>query len=594
MKLINTKVTAIAAAMSLGVSASASANDRIPYDVWASDQSNSVAGASARGVDGSYMWIWNSEHVEAQLAGGSDAKPLKCDGSNAVNPSGLGCDIWSIFTSGLEEVTDNGAKTGETLGTLHAGGAPFGKLHGALPDPQNKYMNVNMFAPNGGYVGIMDGDTKEAVALFRVTSTNTGNTMHMTFWSTSGDALYIANLGGRALERIDIVRDNDGNITNAIMNRAATLPIGKAPGVTDEATAFAGNNAQGNALIGEVAGDYDLNGEAFSQLTPAGYCKENGCAGGPDAPNGGRPNTVIVCPIASEDDNVYITLGGGGLLVADGKSTPMKLVAEYEQQIFNGAGCGGMQVGNDIWLNAGVSASGAGHDQSTFTMYTINDSKIGKGKYMANSPMPYEVYNDHNDRDGNGANTATIGNKVGPASNNTGQLPGISTRRDAHGMMRTVDGSYIHNVDRIQNIVEVFRTGKGKKDRVATYDLTSADGNGNGVGPCAAKSVTDDLGLPGNDPAPDLMGQDPNGDYLVYAARGPIPVSVLHAAQGSCPGVGIIELTNGGSSGKLAGVLRTTNYVDDTDADAPGGHDYQGGEHSDPHGASIRTRVEDM
>ena len=154
-------------------------------------------------------------------------------------------------------------------------------------------------------------DFQEAVALFRVTSTNTGNTMHMTFWSRSGDAIYVANLGGRALERIDIVRDDDGNITNAIMNRTATLPIGRAPGVTDEATAFTGNNAQGNPLVSSVTGDYAAS--AFSQLTPAGFCKENGCADGPDAPNGGRPNTVIVCPIASKDDNVYITLGGGGL-----------------------------------------------------------------------------------------------------------------------------------------------------------------------------------------------------------------------------------------------------------------------------------------
>ena len=40
---------------------------RIPYEIWASDQSNSVAGASARGVDGSYMWIWNSEDVQRQI-----------------------------------------------------------------------------------------------------------------------------------------------------------------------------------------------------------------------------------------------------------------------------------------------------------------------------------------------------------------------------------------------------------------------------------------------------------------------------------------------------------------------------------------------
>ena len=594
MKPINNRLTAIAAALSLSVTAQvADAGKRLPYDIWASDQSNSVPNAPARGVDGSYMWIWNSEDVERQIKNPKKiAKPLKCDGSNEVNPTGLGCDIWSIFTRGLKEVTDNGVETGQTLGSLHDNGAPFGKLHGALPDPQNKYVNVNMFAPNGGYVGIMDGETKEAVALFRVTSTNTGNTMHMTFWSRSGDAIYIANLGGRALERIDIVRDSDGNITSAIMNRTATLPIGKAPGVTDEATAFTGNNAQGNPLISSVTGDYDTS--AFSQLTPAGFCKENGCADGDDAPNGGRPNTVIVCPIASKDDNVYITLGGGGLLVADGKSTPMTLVAEYEQQIFNGAGCGGVEDNdNRIWLNAGVSASGAGFDQSTFTMYNIDDKAI-TGVMPRNTPAPTEVYKDTDDTDGNAANTATIGNTIGPKSNDTGQLPGETTRRDAHGMTRTVDGAYIHNVDRVQNIVEVFSTTPGTEERVATYDLTSYSGMGTGAGACGQMSVSDDPNLPTNDPAPDLMYTEPNGDYLIFAARGPIPVSVTHAAQGSCPGVGIIELTAGGMRGKLKTVLRTTNYVDNTLASAPGGHAYVGGEHSDPHGASVRVRVEDV
>jgi hypothetical protein len=123
-----------------------------------------------------------------------------------------------------------------------------------------------------------------------------------------------------------------------------------------------------------------------------------------------------------------------------------------------------------------------------------------------------------------------------------------------------------------------------------TYDLTSADGQGNGLGACAAASVTDDAGLPGNDPAPDLMDTTPDGKYLVVALRGPIPVSVTHAAQGSCPGVGIIEVLDGGASGRLAGVLRTTNTVDTSAASAPGGYAYTGNEHSDVHGAAVRMK----
>lgn len=110
------------------------------------------------------------------------------------------------------------------------------------------------------------------------------------------------------------------------------------------------------------------------------------------------------------------------------------------------------------------------------------------------------------------------------------------------------------------------------------------------MGACAAASTTDAPALPGHDPAPDLLEPTPDGKYLVVALRGPVPVSVAHAAQGSCPGVGIIELPEDGALGRLAGVLRSTNTVDNTPASAPGGHEYVGAEHSDVHGVAIRQR----
>ena len=93
-----------------------------------------------------------------------------------------------------------------------------------------------------------------------------------------------------------------------------------------------------------------------------------------------------------------------------------------------------------------------------------------------------------------------------------------------------------------------------------------------------------------NDPAPDLLEPTPDGKYLVVALRGPVPVSVTHAAQGSCPGVGIIELLDDGASGRLAGVLRSTNTIDNSPVSAPGGQAYIGTEHSDVHGVAIRQK----
>ena len=401
----------------------------------------------------------------------------------------------------------------------------------------------------------------------------------MSFWSTDGSAILIANLHGKVLERINVTRDASDTITQLSFDRGASLGVGKGMEVTADATMFTGMNDHGNMLIGEIVGAYDSG--AFGDLTPNGVCKENGCTSGDDGATGGRANNVIICPIASDNDHVYLTMGGGGLLVADLTATPMSIVGEYGNQTFNGAGCGGVQVGDDVWLNGGVSASGAGATQSTFTMYTLDDTAFGATN-AENMPAPVEVWKD-------ATNTNTIGNLDGTDTpNETGQMPGSTTRRDSHGMAATVDGAYTHTVDRIQNTVEVFNTATLAQ---TSYDLTSADGQGTGEGACAAASVTDDSGLPGNDPAPDLMAETPDGKYLMVALRGPVPVSVTHAAQGSCPGVGIVELLEGGASGRMVGVLRSTNTVDTSDVDVPGGHAYTGAERSDIHGAEVVTKT---
>ena len=542
------------------------------YEIWGSDQSNSVSDVDALGVSGSWIWVWDSKDVAAQLEGGEAAKPLGCNGKNI--PGEGPCNLYEVFPSTLVENEANGS-TGKTLKELPG----FGRLHGMLPDSQNRYLNVNIFAPNGGYIGIIDGETKEAVALFRVTGTNIGRSVHMSFWNSDGSALLIANLHGKVLERIDIERNEKGKITSATFNKSASLGVGKEMTIRDEAKVYLGTNSQGNQMLGSISGSYD---EAdFGNLTPNSICKENQCSEGAENKSAGRPNNVIICPIISDKGNAYITFGGGGLLVADTKTTPMQIIGEYNNQTLNGAGCGGIQVENQMWLNAGVSASKAGATQSTFTIYSIDDEQWGTTPNAPNTPSPQIIFQAP-------TNTATIGNVNGKSKENTtGQLPGSSTRRDAHGMARTLSGSYVHNVDRIQNNVEVFDT---KNLTRTTYDLTSADGKGNGVGPCAQASVKDDPKLPDNDPAPDLIENTPDGKYLVVALRGPIPVSVSHAAQGSCPGVGIIELLDDGASGRLIGVLRTTNTVDNAAVKAPGGYLYTGKEHSDIHGASVRKK----
>ena len=553
------------------------------YEVWGSDQSNSVAGVEAAGVNGSFMWIWDNYSIELQLAGGPPARAVGCSADASV---GGPCDLQDVFPGTLVEVDGAGQPTGAKLADLDN----FGRLHGMLPDPLGKYVAGAIFAPGGGYVGIIDATTKEAVALFRATGTNVGNStdvrsVHMPFWATDGSHVIVANLNGKLLERVDVDRNSHGTITKATFNRGATLGVGKNMTVTAEATAFIGKNAHGNTLVSAVAGEYDA--EALSDLTPNGVCKENGCSSGADGAAGGRSNNVIICPIPSSGGRSYITMGGGGLLVADSFATPMVLVGEYGDEVVNGAGCGGAETGEanggshdgaTIWLNAGVSAAEGGATWSTYTMYTFDDRVFEAGGMPENEPAPKEVYAD-------GDNTATGGRLVGDAGNDSGQLPGVTTRRDAHGTAVTVNGDYVHTVDRLQNLVEVFDAVT--QTRIATYDLTSSDGQGGGgLGPCQDASVTDDA-LPPNDPTPDLLERTPDGRFLMIAFRGPSPVSVAHSGQGSCPGVGVVELLDGGRSGKLVAVLRSSNTVADSTVSAPGGFPYMGAERSDVHAATV-------
>lgn len=401
----------------------------------------------------------------------------------------------------------------------------------------------------------------------------------------------IANLHGKAIERINIERDANGDITGATLDTDASLGLGKGMHVVEGATSFQGRNAFDRDLLGSVAGSYaDADLQDF---TPTGKCKENGC--GEDADNGsagGRANNLPICPISGQGGTLYITLAGGSLLVADVTSTPMRIVGEYGRNILYGAGCGGVEVRGKMYLDSGISASPAGATQSNFALWSFDNAAflgIGDTPLPENYPVPELIYEDP-------LNTASLGNLDGVPLIEDGQLPGVSTRRDSHGSTSTVDGKYVHVVDRIQGEVFVVQTPTATSNGNHqagdfTYSLrTNSKGEASA---CAKYSVTDDEALPLNDPAPDLTEATPDGKYLAIAFRGPAPVSVPHSAQGSCPGVGIVRLKQNGKAGELVTVLRASNTVSDNVGEIviPGGVNYAGSERSDIHDTTVIDRT---
>jgi hypothetical protein len=148
-------------------------------------------------------------------------------------------------------------------------------------------------------------------------------------------------LNGKAIERINLERDAKGTTISATFDKSATLGLVRGMSVVNDATVVLGQNAFGNTMIGFITGKYaDAD---LGDLTPNGKCKENGCSAGQNGQAGGRPNNLPICPITSSNDLAYVTLAGGGLLVADFSTTPMAIVGEYGQAVVYGPGCGGAQ-----------------------------------------------------------------------------------------------------------------------------------------------------------------------------------------------------------------------------------------------------------
>jgi len=218
---------------------------------------------------------------------------------------------------------------------------------------------------------------------------------------------------------------------------------------------------------------------------------------------GERPDTSPICPITdAESRYAFITLRGGGLMVVDVTQTPMKVVATLNNVEVHPAGCGGIQVGNTIYINS------------------------GGGWPIA--PLSYDVY------------ALDISNLPKSVSARL-----ISSRdesfSDSHGMAGV--GRYVWSGDRAGNNIEII-------DSLTNFSVGAV----NMAGPVS------------EDPAPDLMDVSPDATYVFVSLRGPSPLTgndkTVNNAKGSTPGVGVIKVIDGGRRGEFTGVARLSNMKD--------------------------------
>ncbi|MSR25193.1 MAG: hypothetical protein EXR96_08930 [Nitrospiraceae bacterium] len=231
-----------------------------------------------------------------------------------------------------------------------------------------------------------------------------------------------------------------------------------------------------------------------------------------------RPDNAPVCPITEVSSKfAFITLRGGGLIVTDVTETPMKVLATLDNKQVHPAGCGGIQVGNTMYIN-----SGGGWPAD---------------KFPAAASLAYDVY------------AVSLGNL--PKSVDVKLITSRDGKTaDSHGMAAV--GSYVWSGDRAGNNIEVIDSAGNTS--VGTIDL--------------AGKVSDD-------PAPDLMDTAPDGSYVFVALRGPSPLTgndkAVNNAVGSTPGVGVVKVTGGGKGGELIGVARVSNMKDGKETADPHG-----------------------
>ena len=217
-----------------------------------------------------------------------------------------------------------------------------------------------------------------------------------------------------------------------------------------------------------------------------------------------RPdNAPIVALVDSSSSLGFITLRGGGFFVVDPKTTPMKVIAEYDRTTVHGNGFAGAQAAGTMFVNSGGGTTTNLHKFNVYAFPLTGYSAVNQ----PNTPPPRLLYSD----DG--------------------------AERDSHGMVVMKHERFVWVLDRVQNVAEIFDTKTGAHINRVNLNID---------GP---------VGL-----APDLADLSPAGNRIFVSLRGPNPLSGdPHASTGSTPGLGVIEVQRKGVSGVLKSVVPINN-----------------------------------
>jgi DNA-binding beta-propeller fold protein YncE len=207
-----------------------------------------------------------------------------------------------------------------------------------------------------------------------------------------------------------------------------------------------------------------------------------------------HPDNAPICPVIS-GGRAYVTVRGGGLYVVDYRATPMRILKAYGRGEIGPAGCGGMIMGDRIYINSGTAVSS--------DLYVFNAATDTLTKHLR---LTWTGSDSHGMVATGGSLQATAGH-AGHAGGGAGRFLWLTNRADG-------------------NIV-VINTNRDAVVGILT-----------GVGA-----------------APDIMALSPSGRRVFVALRGPNNLTGGPSAKGETPGVAVLEVTDEGRGGRRVGFL---------------------------------------
>lgn len=375
-------------------------------------------------------------------------------------------------------------------------------------------------------------DLGSAVGPACTASGGTPTRAHMLLFNAANTHAILSYVASGHVVFIDVATRTTVGCVRASAGAGGARQAHAAMPTPDDAHVIVAN--QNGKLLERIRTDYATNTYA---LEPAATLDLAGCV----TPNGIpcqaptiRPDNAPICPILDASGRLaFVTLRGGGLFVVDPRSTPMRIVAEYDRANVHPNGCGGIQKARTMYVNSGAGATGEAH------LYAFDLAGYPRtGSNAPNEPAPATVFAHHG-----GSN-------------------------DSHGAART--GRFLWVADRFANAIEVVDTVTGS--HLGAFSLA---------------------GAASSDPAPDLLDTAPGGGVMFAALRGPCPLTAntpgLNNAVGSTPGVGVIDVTRGGRGGTLVGVAPIHNVDPSGTSCAPAGAPASS-DRADPHGLRVRVK----